>query len=56
MLKDELKEMKANAVKKGKLAKSNKVDNPISIIEEVNSRNIETESKDYFNIKSKNQK
>jgi len=45
LLKDELKEMKANAIKKGKLAK-NKNDNPVSIIEEVNSRNIETQSKD----------
>jgi len=41
MLKDELKEMKANAIKKGKLAKLSKNENPTSIIEEVNTRNIE---------------
>jgi len=46
MLKEELKEMKANAIKNGKLAKSNKNINPVSIIEEVNSRNVETQSKD----------
>lgn len=39
MLKDELKQMKENALKKGKLSKLSKIENPVSIIEEVNKRN-----------------
>lgn len=54
MLKDELKQMKENAIKKGKLSKINKNENPVSIIEEVNLRNLEYESNDFKKITSKN--